>query len=162
MGKKPITEKDHRNYSEGSYDLTHQDTVDKKLVHQYLEDQAAEDFPDTPKTFTDPERFVTNEVQESTNAGDVPSWDSEEHIWSAAKAHKVSDAFETRIFKRGLCDVMRYVKTAANSGQYECTVYSDNIASDANIDDIIHSLAARGYTVKKFEQYSGWYVKISW
>lgn len=105
------------------------------------------------------ESFVANEVP---NDADVPSWDSEEHIWNAARAHKISDAYETRIFKKGLRDVMRYVKTAANSGQYECTVYSDNIASDANIDDIIHNLVARGYTVKKFEQYGGWYIKISW
>lgn len=142
MGKKPITEKDHRNYSEGSYDLTHQDTVDKKLVHQYLEDQAAKDLAEA--------------------TGDVPSWDSEEHIWNAARARKISDTYGSRVLKKGLRDVMRYVKTAANSGQYECTIYNDNIASDANIDDIIHNLVARGYIVKKFEQYGGWYIKISW
>ena len=57
---------------------------------------------------------------------------------------------------------MRYIKTAANSGQYECTVYNDNVDNDANIDSIINALVERGYTVKKFEQYGGWYVKISW
>lgn len=147
-------------------------------TNQHSEDLAA-------KSFADPESFVTNEVPEIPNTegdssldseectlvankacivsdSDVPSWDSEEHIWNAARARKISDAYGSRIFKKGLCDVMRYVKTAANSGQYECTVYSDNITSDANIDDIIHNLVARGYTVKKFEQYSGWYIKISW
>lgn len=121
-------------------------------ANQNTEDLAA-------KTFADPESFVTNEVP---NDAGVPSWDSEEHIWNAARARKISDAYGTRIFKKGLRDVMRYVKTAANSGQYECTIYNDNIASDANIDDIIRNLVARGYTVKKFEQYSGWYIKISW
>lgn len=124
-------------------------------ANQNTEDLAA-------KTFAEPESFVTNEVPESTNTGDVPSWDSEEHIWNAARARKISDAYGTRIFKKGLRDVMHYIKTAANSGQYECTIYNDNIASDANIDDIIRDLVGRGYTVKKFEQYGGWYIKISW
>lgn len=114
------------------------------------------------KTFADPERFVIKEVPESTNTGDSSSWDSEEHIWNAARARKISDAYGSRIFKKGLRDAMHYIKTAANSGQYECTIYNDNIASDANIDDIIQNLVSRGYTVKKFEQYSGWYIKISW
>ena len=59
-------------------------------------------------------------------------------------------------------EVMRYVKTAANSGQYECTVYNDNISADVPIVSIIADLEGRGYTVKKFEQYGGWYIKISW
>lgn len=124
-------------------------------ANQNTEDPAA-------KTFANPEHFVTNEVPDTLNDSDVPSWDSEEHIWNAARARKISDAYGTRIFKKGLRDVMRYVKTAANSGQYECTIYNDHIASDANIDDIIRNLVARGYTVKKFEQYGGWYIKISW
>lgn len=147
-------------------------------TNQNTEDLAA-------KSFADPESFVTNEVPDIPNTegdssldseectldanearnvsnADVPFWDSEEHIWNAARARKISDAYGTRIFKKGLRDVMRYVKTAANSGQYECTIYNDNIASDANIDDIIRNLVARGYTVKKFEQYGGWYIKISW
>lgn len=139
-------------------------------ANQNTEDLAA-------KTFVDPESFVIKEVPETPDAeervldtneahkvsdADAPSRDSEEHIWNAARARKISDAYGSRIFKKGLRDVMRYVKTAANSGQYECTVYSDNIASDANIDDIIHNLVDRGYTVKKFEQYGGWYIKISW
>lgn len=182
MGKKPITftEKDRKNYEEAA------DVIPEgSLLHQYLEDQAAKDFQDTPKTYIDPERWMIKEVPESpitedassldsdertldankarmVSDADVPSWDSEEHIWNAARARKISDAYGTRIFKKGLRDIMRYVKTAANSGQYECTVYNDNIASDANIDDIIHNLVGHGYTVKKFEQYGGWYIKISW
>ena len=57
---------------------------------------------------------------------------------------------------------MRYVKTAANSGQYECTVYNDNISADVAIDSIINALMERGYTVNKNAQYNGWYIKISW
>lgn len=121
-------------------------------TNQNTEDLAA-------KTFADPESFVANEVP---NDADVPSWDSEEHIWNAARARKISDTYGSRILKKGLRDVMRYIKTAADSGQYECTIYNDHIASDANIDDVIRNLVARGYTVKKFEQYSGWYIKISW
>ena len=85
-----------------------------------------------------------------------------EPVWSADKARKVASTYETRNFKKGLRDIMRYVKTAANSGQYECTVYKDNVNVDINIDSIAHSLAERGYTVKKCEQANGWYVKISW
>ena len=59
-------------------------------------------------------------------------------------------------------EVMRYVKTAANSGQYECTVYNDNVDSDVSIDSIINALVERGYTVNKNAQYNGWYIKISW
>lgn len=157
MGKKPttFTEKDRKNYEEAS------DVIPLgSLFNQYLEDQAAKDFPDTPSD-SDERTLDANEARNVSDA-DVPSWDSEEHIWNAARARKISDTYGSRILKKGLRDVMRYVKTAANSGQYECTVYSDNIASDANIDDIIHNLVARGYTVKKFEQYGGWYIKISW
>ena len=88
--------------------------------------------------------------------------DINEPIWSADKAHKVASTYESRNFKRGLRDIMRYVKTAANSGQYECTVYKDNVNVDINIDSIARSLAERGYTVKKCEQANGLYVKISW
>ena len=141
MSKKPttFTEKDHKNYEEGK------DVVPVgSLFNQYLEDQAEKGFEETPKIDND------------------PSWDSEEHIWSASHARKRADTYGVRNFKKGLRDVMRYVKTAANSGQYECTVYNDNVDSDVSIDSIINALEERGYTVKKCEQYNGWYVKISW
>ena len=101
-------------------------------------------------------------LEESTKADNGPSWDSREHIWDASRARKVSDNYEVRNFKTGLRDVMRYIKTAANSGQYECTVYNDNISADIAIDSLINALVERGYTVKKFEQHDGWYAKISW
>lgn len=141
MSKKPttFTEKDRKNYE-----------VDQE---------------ETPKAFVDPEHFITKEIpnaSELPKADNVPSWDTEEHIWSASRARKVADTYGVRNFKKGLRDVMRYVKTAANSGQYECTVYNDNIDNDASIDSIINALVERGYTVKKCEQYNGWYIKISW
>ena len=120
-----------------------------------------------PTTFTEKDHKDYEESadvvsEESTKVDNGPSWDSEEHIWNAARARKVADNYEVRNFKSGLRDVMRYIKTAANSGQYECTVYNDNVDNDANIDSIINALVERGYTVKKFEQHNGWYVKISW
>lgn len=120
-----------------------------------------------PTTFTEKDRKNyeegTDVVPEgSTKDDNVPSWDSREHIWDASRARKVADNYEVRNFKTGLRDVMRYIKTAANSGQYECTVYNDNIDNDANIDSIINALVERGYTVKKFEQYGGWYIKVTW
>ena len=101
-------------------------------------------------------------LEESTKADNGPSWDSREHIWDASRARKIADNYEVRNFKTGLRDVMRYIKTAANSGQYECTVYNDNISADIAIDSLINALVERGYTVKKCEQANGWYVKISW
>ena len=162
MSKKPttFTEKDRKNYEEGK------DVVPVgSLFNQYLEDQAEKGFEETPKTFVDCERFITKEipnVSEPPKTDNDPSWDSEEHIWSASRARKRADTYEARNFKKGLRDVMRYVKTAANSGQYECTVYNDNVDSDVSIDSIINTLVERGYTVKKCEQYNGWYIKISW
>ncbi len=162
MSKKPttFTEKDRKNYEEGA------DVVPVgSLFNQYLEDQAEKDFEETPKTFVDSERFVTKEVpnaSEPPKADDVPSWDTEEHIWSASQARRRADTYGVRSLRNGLREVMRYVKTAANSGQYECTVYNDNISADVAIDSIIKNLTERGYTVKKFEQYGGWYIKISW
>ena len=118
-----------------------------------------------PTTFTEKDR----ENYEESNAGfrealSVPEAedDANEPVWSADKARKVASTYESRNFKKGLRDIMRYVKTAANSGQYECTVYKDNVNVDINIDSIAHSLAERGYTVKKCEQANGWYLKISW
>ena len=141
MSKKPttFTEKDRKNYEEGQ--------------------------EETPKTFVDPEHFITKEIpnaSEPPKADNGPSWDSEEHIWSASRARKVADTYEVRNFKKGLQDIMRYVKTAANSGQYECAVYNDNICADIAIDSIINALEERGYTVNKNAQYNGWYIKISW
>ena len=162
MSKKPttFTEKDRKNYEEGA------DVVPVGyLFNQYLEDQAEKGFEETPKTFVDCERFITKEIpndSEPPKADNGPSWDSEEHIWSASHARKRADTYGVRNFKKGLRDVMRYVKTAANSGQYECTVYNDNVDSDVSIDSIINALVERGYTVKKCEQYNGWYIKISW
>ena len=101
-------------------------------------------------------------IKDQTEAATPASGDSEKHIWSASRARKVSDAYESRVFKRGLQDIMQYIKTAATSGQYECTVYSDNVGSGVKIDGIIHSLTDRGYTVRKFEHHDGWHVKISW
>ena len=141
MSKKPttFTEKDRKNYEEGA------DVVPtESLLGQCLENQAEEDSKKMPKP------------------DDVPSWDSEEHIWNASQARRRADTYEVRSLRNGLREVMRYVKTAANSGQYECTVYNDNISADVAIDSIIKNLTERGYTVKKFEQYGGWYVKISW
>ena len=92
----------------------------------------------------------------------VPSWDTEEHIWSASQARRRADTYGVRSLRNGLREVMRYVKTAANSGQYECTVYNDNVDSDVSIDSIINALVERGYTVNKNAQYNGWYIKISW
>ena len=141
MSKKPttFTEKDRKNYEEGK------DVVPTgSLLGQCLENQAEEDSKKMPKP------------------DDVPSWDTEEHIWSASQARRRADTYEVRSLRNGLREVMRYVKTAANSGQYECTVYNDNISADVAIDSIIKNLTERGYTVKKFEQYGGWYLKISW
>ena len=141
MSKKPttFTEKDRKNYEEGA------DVVPEgSLLGQCLENQAEEDSKKMPEP------------------DNVPSWDTEEHIWSASRARKIADNYEVRNFKTGLRDVMRYIKTAANSGQYECTVYNDNISADVAIDSIIKNLTERGYTVKKYAQYDGWYIKISW
>ena len=141
MSKKPttFTEKDRKNYEEGK------DVVPaESLLGQCLENQAEEDSKKMPKP------------------DDVPSWDTEEHIWNASQARKRADTYGVRSLRNGLREVMRYVKTAANSGQYECTVYNDNISADIAIDSIIKNLEERGYTVKKFEQYGGWYIKISW
>ena len=141
MSKKQTTfkEKNRKNYEEGK------DVVPTgSLLGQCLENQAEENSKKMPKP------------------DDVPSWDTEEHIWSASQARRRADTYEVRSLRNGLREVMRYVKTAANSGQYECTVYNDNISADIAIDSIIKNLTERGYTVKKFEQYGGWYVKISW
>ena len=141
MSKKPttFTEKDRKNYEEGK------DVVSaESLLGQCLENRADEDSKKMPKP------------------DDVPSWDTEEHIWSASQARRRADTYGVRSLRNGLREVMRYVKTAANSGQYECTVYNDNISADVAIDSIIKNLTERGYTVKKFEQYGGWYIKISW
>lgn len=120
-----------------------------------------------PTTFTEKDHKNYEEsddvaLEEPAKADNGPSWDSREHIWDASRARKVADNYEIRNFKTGLRDVMRYIKTAANSGQYECTVYDDNVDNDANIDSIINALVERGYTVKKCEQANGWYIKISW
>ena len=120
-----------------------------------------------PTTFTEKDRKNYEEgvdvvPEGSTKDDNGPSWDSREHIWNASRARKIADNYEVRNFKTGLRDVMRYIKTAANSGQYECTVYNDNISADIAIDSLINALVERGYTVKKFEQHDGWYVKISW
>ena len=141
MSKKPITlsEKDRKNYEEDK-DVA----PTESLFGQCLENQVEEDSKKMPKP------------------DDVPSWDTEEHIWSASQARRRADTYEVRSLRNGLREVMRYVKTAANSGQYECTVYNDNISADVAIDSIIKNLTERGYTVKKFEQYGGWYLKISW
>ena len=141
MSKKPttFTEKDRKNYEEGK-DVA----PTESLFGQCLENQAEEDSKKMPEP------------------DNTPSWDSEEHIWSASQARRRADTYGVRSLRNGLREVMRYVKTAANSGQYECTVYNDNISADIAIDSIIKNLTERGYTVKKFEQYGGWYVKISW
>ena len=141
MSKKPttFTEKDRKNYEEGA------DVVPAgSLLGQCLEDQKETGSEEMPKP------------------DDVPSWDTEEHIWNASRARKVADNYGVRSLRNGLQEVMRYVKTAANSGQYECTVYNDNISADVAIDSIIAALEERGYTVKKCDQYNGWYIKISW
>ena len=141
MSKKPtaFTEKDRKNYEEGK------DVVPTgSLFNQYLEEQAEEDSKKMPEP------------------DNVPSWDTEEHIWSASQARRRADTYGVRSLRNGLREVMRYVKTAANSGQYECTVYNDNISADIAIDSIIKNLTERGYTVKKCAQYDGWYLKISW
>ena len=141
MSKKPttFTENDRKNYEEGK------DVVPTgSLLGQCLENRADEDSKKMPEP------------------DNVPSWDTEEHIWNASQARRRADTYEVRSLRNGLREVMRYVKTAANSGQYECTVYNDNTSADVAIDSIIKNLTERGYTVKKFEQYGGWYVKISW
>ena len=141
MSKKSttFTEKDRKNYEEGK------DVVPaESLLGQCLENQAEEDSKKMPEP------------------DNVPSWDTEEHIWSASQARKRADTYGVRSLRNGLREVMRYVKTAANSGQYECTVYNDNISADVAIDSIIKNLTERGYTVKKCAQYDGWYIKISW
>ena len=120
-----------------------------------------------PTTFTEKDHKNYEEatdavLEEPTKADNGPSCDSREHIWDASHARKVADNYEVRNFKTGLRDIMKYIKTAANSGQYECTVYNDNVDNDANIDSIINALVERGYTVKKCEQANGWYIKISW
>ena len=141
MSKKQtaFTEKDRKNYEEGK-DVA----PTESLFGQCLENQAEEDSKKMPEP------------------DNVPSWDTEEHIWSASQARRRADTYGVRSLRNGLREVMRYVKTAANSGQYECTVYNDNISADIAVDSIIKNLTERGYTVKKFEQYDGWYIKISW
>ena len=141
MSKKPttFTEKDRKNYEEGT------DVVPaESLLGQCLENQKEKGSEEMPKP------------------DNIPSWDTEEHIWNASRARKIADNYGVRSLRNGLREVMRYVKTAADSGQYECTVYNDNISADIAIDSIIKDLSERGYTVKKFEQYGGWYIKISW
>ena len=140
MSKKPTisTEKDHKNYEEAD------DVPVGSLFGQCLENKAEEDSKKMPEP------------------DNVPSWDTEEHIWSASQARRRADTYEVRSLRNGLREVMRYVETAANSGQYECTVYNDNISADIAIDGLINALVERGYTVKKFEQHDGWYAKISW
>lgn len=141
MSKKPttFTEKDRKNYEEGK------DIVPtESLLGQCLENRAEEDSKKMPEP------------------DNVPSWDTEEHIWSASQARRRADTYGVRSLRNGLREVMLYVKTAANSGQYECTVYNDNISADVAIDSIIKNLTERGYTVKKCAQYDGWYIKISW
>ena len=141
MSKKPttFTEKDRKNYEEGK------DVVPaESLLGQCLENQVEDDSKKMPKP------------------DNIPSWDSEEHIWNASRARKIADNYGVRSLRNGLREVMRYVKTAANSGQYECTVYNDNVDSDVSIDSIINALVERGYTVNKNAQYNGWYIKISW
>lgn len=141
MSKKPttFTEKDRKNYEEGK-DVAPAES----LLGQCLENRAEEDSKKMPEPV------------------DAPSWDTEEHIWSASQARRRADTYGVRSLRNGLREVMRYVKTAANSGQYECTVYNDNISADVAIDSIIKNLTERGYSVKKFAQYDGWYIKISW
>ena len=141
MSKKQttFTEKDRKNYEEGK------DVVAaESLLGQCLENRAEEDSKKMPKP------------------DNIPSWDSEEHIWNASQARRRADTYGVRSLRNGVREVIRYVKTAADSGQYECTVYNDNISADISIDSIIKNLEERGYTVKKFEQYGGWYIKISW
>ena len=141
MSKKPttFTEKDRKNYEEGK------DVVPaESLLGKCLENRAEEDSKKMPEP------------------DNVPSWDTEEHIWSASQARRRADTYGVRSLRNGLREVMRYVKTAANSGQYECTVYNDNVDSDVSIDSIINALVERGYTVNKNAQYNGWYIKISW
>ena len=141
MSKKPttFTEKDRKNYEEGK------DIIPtESLLGQCLENKAEEDSKKMPEP------------------DNVPSWDTEEHIWSASQARRRADTYGVRSLRNGLREVMWYVKTAADSGQYECTVYNDNISADVAIDSIIKNLTERGYTVEKFEQYGGWYIKISW
>lgn len=141
MSKKPttFTEKDCKNYEEGK------DIVPaESLLGQCLENKAEEDSKKMP------------------TPDDVLSWDREEHIWSASHARKRADTYGVRSLRNGLREVMRYVKTAANSGQYECTVYNDNISADIAIDNIVNALEERGYIVNKNAQYNGWYIKISW
>lgn len=141
MSKKPtaFTEKDHKNYEEGA------DVVPAgSLLGQRLEDQKEKGSEKMPEP------------------DNIPSWNTEEHIWSASQARMRADNYGVRSLRNGLREVMRYIKTAANSGQYECTVYNDNISADVAVDSIIKNLTERGYTVKKFEQYGGWYLKISW
>ena len=141
MSKKPttFTEKDRKNYEEGK-DVAPAES----LLGQCLEDQEEKGSEEMPKP------------------DNIPSWDTEEHIWNASRARKVADNYGVRSLRNGLREVMRYVKTAANSGQYECTVYNDNVDSDVSIDSIINALVERGYTVNKNAQYNGWYIKISW
>ena len=141
MSKKPttFTEKDRKNYEEGK------DVVPaESLLGQCLGDQEEKGSEELPKP------------------DNIPSWDSEEHIWNASRARKIADNYGVRSLRNGLREVMRYVKTAANSGQYECTIYNDNISADVAIDNIINALEERGYTVNKNAQYNGWYIKISW
>ena len=141
MSKKPttFTEKDRKNYEEGK-DVA----PTGSLFGQCLENRAEEDSKKMPEP------------------DNVPSWDAEEHIWSASQARRRADTYGVRSLRNGLREVMRYVKTAADSGQYECTVYNDNISADVAIDSIINALMERGYTVNKNVQYNGWYIKISW
>ena len=141
MSKKPTTstEKDRKNYEEGA-DVAPVGS----LLEQCLENRADEDSKKMPEP------------------DNVPSWDTEEHIWSASQARRRADTYGVRSLRNGLREVMRYVQTAAHPGQYECTVYNDNISADVAIDSIIKNLTERGYTVKKFAQYDGWYIKISW
>ena len=98
MSKKPttFTEKDRKNYEEGK------DVVPaESLLGQCLENRAEEDSKKMPEP------------------DNVPSWDTEEHIWNASRARKGADNYGVRSLRNGLREVMRYVKTAANSGQYE-------------------------------------------
>ena len=188
MSKKPttFTEKDRKNYEEGT-DVA----PTGSLFNKYLEGQGENGFVDfehfikvykmhnagyevceiastlhlKEESIQECIDLITKEISnasEPPKSDNIPSWDTEEHIWSASQARKRADNYGVRSLRNGLREVMRYVKTAANSGQYECTVYNDNISADVAIDSIIKNLTERGYTVKKCAQYDGWYIKISW
>lgn len=115
----------------------------------------------------DPASQLENKTAE-TIADDITSCgsselDNEGSIWIAGRAHKVANTYGKRVFRQGLREVMKYIKTAANSGKFECTIYPSCLETTCNLKDIIDYLTEHcDYEVKLGAQYNEDYLTIKW